>query len=376
MVFNLVISFTNSNQFHPNPDCSIWLISKIDPNCWQVFGGGTAKGVGTPYTYQNPLLTNYQRLLGALFTPSGLLALLVLVVIVAPFFIANQANKYFDRQVSRSVSSLLVWVIALAAAIVLALLLNVQATLNTLMKGSDFFVVVGRTVAFVILTIPINYGLGLLVALLLNNEYIKGRTFFRSLMIIPWAASSMFIIVSLIWQFFFRQQGTVNQILAVFGIQGPAWLNNPTYAFAIILLVNMWFSFPFAFFVILGAMQSIPPEQYEAAEMDGASYWQQLTNITLPLIRPAILPAIVLSAIGAGGFQMFGTVWAITQGGPSRGAGVPGATELVMVYVYKQVSQLNQYARAGAFAMLIFIFLIIMTFYSLRLTRITKGAYE
>jgi len=94
------------------------------------------------------------------------------------------------------------------------------------------------------------------------------------------------------------------------------------------------------------------------------------------LIRPAVVPAIVLSAIGAGGFQMFGTVWAITAGGPSRGAGAPGATELVMVYAYKQVFQFNAYARAGAFAVIIFIFLFIMTLYSLRVTQITRGAYE
>jgi arabinogalactan oligomer / maltooligosaccharide transport system permease protein len=69
-------------------------------------------------------------------------------------------------------------------------------------------------------------------------------------------------------------------------------------------------------------------------------------------------------------------VWAITQGGPTRGAGAPGATELVMIYAYRQVFQFNAYARAGAFAVIIFVFLFLATIYSLRLTRITKGAYE
>jgi arabinogalactan oligomer / maltooligosaccharide transport system permease protein len=195
-------------------------------------------------------------------------------------------------------------------------------------------------------------------------------------MIIPWAASTMFIIMSLIWQFFFRDAGLINQLLRLFDIPTVAWLRNEYYAFGIILLVNLWFSFPFAFTVILGSLQSIPVDMYEAAEVDGASWFQQLFNITLPLIRTAVLPAVVLSAIGAGGFQMFGTVWAITEGGPVRGAGVPGATELVMVYAYKQVFQLNNYARAGAFAVIIFIFLFIATIYSLRITRLTKGAYE
>jgi arabinogalactan oligomer/maltooligosaccharide transport system permease protein len=73
---------------------------------------------------------------------------------------------------------------------------------------------------------------------------------------------------------------------------------------------------------------------------------------------------------------MFGTVWAITQGGPSQGAGVPGSTELVMVHAYKQVFQTQAYARMGAFAVIMFIFLFAATLYSLRITRITKGAYE
>jgi arabinogalactan oligomer/maltooligosaccharide transport system permease protein len=73
---------------------------------------------------------------------------------------------------------------------------------------------------------------------------------------------------------------------------------------------------------------------------------------------------------------MFGTVWALTTGGPSRGAGAPGATELVMVYAYKQVFQTQAYARMGAYAVIMFIFLFIATLYSLRITRITKGAYE
>ena len=93
-----------------------------------------------------------------------------------------------------------------------------------------------------------------------------------------------------------------------------------------------------------------------------------------PLLRPAVIPVIVLSSITT--FQMFGTVWAITSGGPSRGAGTPGATELTMVYAYKQVFQTQAYGKMGAFALIIFILLFAATLYSLRVSRITKGAYE
>jgi arabinogalactan oligomer / maltooligosaccharide transport system permease protein len=373
ITYNVFISFTNRNQYHPNPNCDMFLTGLIEPQCWPMFKASS--GVSTPYSYQTPATKNYSDLVGQLLSGQGILALLKIVVCFIPLIAAGQVNKYYDRQLTRPISGMVVWIFGLLVTVLLIWLIGLAA-IATLQEGSDFFIVVFRTILFVAISIPINFIFGLILALVLNTEYIKGRTFFRTIMIIPWAASTMFIIMSLVWQFFFRDVGVVNKVLELLNIKGPTWLSSPSIAFGIIILVNLWFSFPFCFNIILGALQSIPADQYEAADMDGATYWQQLRNITLPLIRPAVVPAIVLSAIGAGGFQMFGTVWAITSGGPSRGAGAPGATELVMVYAYKQVFQFNAYARAGAFAVIIFIFLFIMTLYSLRITRMTKGAYE
>ncbi len=374
ILFNVYISFTNRNQYHPNPNCEDTLSGIFEPSCWPMFK--ESSGVSQPYRLQDPVFQNYADLIGQLFSAPGMIAIGKFVLVFIPLILASQVNKYYDKRITRPVSSFVVWMAALVLAVLIAWLVDAPGAMNTLQATSDFFVVVFRTLLFVVITVPINYIFGLVLALVLNSNYIKGRTFFRAIMVIPWAASTMFIIMSLVWQFFFREQGTVNQILKAFNIESISFLTNPTWAFAIIILVNLWFSFPFCFNIILGALQSISADQYEAADVDGATYWQQLTNITLPLIRPAIVPAIVLSAIGGGGFQMFGTVWAITAGGPTRGAGVPGATELVMVYAYKQVFQFNAYAKAGAFAVIIFIFLFLATLYSMRLTRITKGAYE
>jgi arabinogalactan oligomer/maltooligosaccharide transport system permease protein len=376
IIYNTYISFTNRNQFHPNPDCEDFLTNILEPSCWPMFKAPS--GMGQKYEIEDPFYKQYSDLLGELLTTGGLLAIARCLLIFVPFYIAARVNKHLDRQLTRSVPSIAVTLIGLVGAVLFFFLFNIPEAIASLQEDSDFFIVVFRTIFFVILTIPINYFVGLVLALVLNSEHIKGRTFFRAAMVIPWAASTMFIIMSLIWQFFFRDQGTINQILRNIGLEEltKAWLQDPLWAFAIILLVNLWFTFPFTFNIILGSLQSIPADQYEAADVDGATYWQQLINITIPLLRPTVLPAIVLSAIGAGGFQMFGTVWAITQGGPSRGAGVPGATELVMVYAYKQVFQYSAYAKAGAFAVIIFIFLFIMTLFSLRMTKITKGAYE
>jgi arabinogalactan oligomer/maltooligosaccharide transport system permease protein len=372
IIYNTYISFTNRNQYHPNPDCSVTLTSIIEPTCWSVFRGRAPTGTATPFSIVAPFFKNYTDLLGGLFNTKGVIAVVEIFLCLVPLVVANYVNKYYDKQVSRPISGLIIWIAAAVIVILLGWLINISSALDVIQKSGDFFVVVFRTILYVIACIPLFFTIGLILALILNTKYIKGRTFFRAVMIVPWAASTMAIMMSLIWQFFFRDQGTINQILKVINIKGPVYLQNPGWAFAIVVLVNLWYSYPFFFSIILGALQSIPADQYEAAEMDGANYWQQLMNITLPLIRPAILPAVVLSSIST--FQMFGTVWAITAGGPSRGAGTPGFTEFVMIYAYKQVFQYNAYATAGAFAVVIFIFLFLATLYSMRLTRLTQGA--
>jgi arabinogalactan oligomer/maltooligosaccharide transport system permease protein len=374
ILYNTFISFTNRNQYRPNPDCTVALTSIFEPSCWPMFRENAPVGLGQPYKIADPVLINYTNLLGKLFTKQALLALAGILLCLLPVYIASRVNKRLDKNLLRPVPSWVVWISGLAGLVLLGWALNFQQLTDTLMKTGDFIVVNARTILYVALCIPLFFIAGLLLALILNTSNLRGRTAFRVIMIVPWAASTVAIMMSLVWQFFFREQGTINQLLKIIGVTGPAWLNSPVWAFGIIVLVNIWYTYPFFMTVILGALQSIPPEQYEAAEVDGATWWHKLISITLPLLRPAVLPAIVLSSIST--FQMFGTVWAITQGRPSTGAGTPGATELVMVYAYKQVFQTNAYAKMGAYAVIMFAFLFLATLYSLRVTRITKGAYE
>lgn len=374
ILFNTYISFTNRNRYRPNPDCTITLTRILEPTCWKVFEKNRPTGLGEPFRLQDPLFANYIDLVGKFFTPPALLAFGKIVLTFVPLLVAAQVNKIFDKRLERPVPAWVVTLAGIALAIGLGYLLRFDQAINEITKSGDFFVVTFRTFLYVLLCIPLFFIVGLALALLLNVPDLPGRTFFRVILIVPWAASTVAIMVALVWQFFFREQGTINQVLALIGIQGRAWLQDPITAFAIVVIVNVWMSYPFFMVTILGALQSIPAELYEAAEVDGASWWTRLFSITLPLIRPAVIPAIVLSSITT--FQMFGTVWAITGGGPTRGAGIPGATELVMVYAYKQVFQTAAYGRMGAFAVIMFIFLFSLTLYSLRISRITKGAYE
>ncbi len=374
ILFNTYISFTNRNQNHPNPDCSITLTAIFEPTCWSVFASHRAKGEATPFHLQTPIYANYATLLGKFFSPPVLLAFLTLVICFIPLIIAGQVNNRLDKQLSRSVPG---WVLTLGAivlGIVAFVLLKGPNALDQIMKSGDFFITTFHTILYVICCVPLFFIVGLGLALLLNVHDLPGRAFFRVALIVPWAASTVAIMMSLVWKFFFQETGTVNQLMKIFNIPAVIFLQNATLAFIIIVLVNVWYTYPFFMVTILGALQSIPGELYEAAEVDGASWWQRLMGITLPLLRPAVIPIIVLSSIST--FQMFGTVWAITGGGPSRGAGVPGATELVMVYAYKQVFQFNAYSLMGAFAVIMFIFMFAATLYSLRISRMTKGVTE
>jgi arabinogalactan oligomer/maltooligosaccharide transport system permease protein len=372
ILFNTYISFTNRNQFHPNPDCSVGLTGIFEPTCWDVFKKNAPSGMGTPFRLQDPIYANYLDLLGDFFTPPVLLAAFKVFLCFTPLIIAIQVNKRFEKRFDKPISPGMMITIGIILGVLLFYVLRIPVALDLIINSGDFFVVTFRTILYVIACIPLFFIVGLVLALLLNVNDLPGRTFFRVALIVPWAASTVAIMMSLVWKFFFQEKGTINQVLATMGIKGQVWLNNPTIAFIVIVIANVWYSYPFFMVTILGALQSIPSELYEAAEVDGANYWQKLVNITLPLLRVAVIPVIVLSSITT--FQMFGTVWAITSGGPSRGAGTPGATELVMIYAYKQVFQTAAYGRMGAFALIMFVLLFGATLYSMRISRITKGA--
>lgn len=370
---NIYISFTNRNKFRPNPDCTAGLTGVLDPLCWPSFRDNIPVGVAEPYRPITPIFKNYTDLLGTLFTPEALISLVQVLVCFVPLVVANSLNNRFSKQLMRPVPGWVVWAGGIFATVLLMLIVNFGKVFGQLLDTGDFIVVVMRTIIFVILRVPLTFVIGLVLALVLNTPDLRGRTFFRVALFVPWGASAVAILLALVWQFFFRQQGTINQILsALFNVEGPVWLNNPVSAMIAIVLADIWFSYPFFMVSILGALQSIPGELYEAADVDGANWWQQLLSITLPLIRPAVMPALVLASITA--FQMFGTAYAMTGGGPQLAADKPGATELVMVYAYRQIYQVSNYGRATAFAVMIFIMLFLATLYSLRITKVTQGA--
>ncbi len=358
ILFNVYISFTNRNRFHYSaPEDGIW---SCDPE--------------TPrqYCWNDPLWENYGDLFGPLVSPSALVGWLKLILFLAPLGVVYLLRERVTKDSLSPPPTWWWWLAALGVSVVIWFALDVNGGIQELMDTGDFFIVMFRTFLYVLACMPFFVFFGGLLALLLNNKQIKAKGAFRTILILPWAIPNY--ITAKIWQFFFRtEQGTINQLLQIIGIKGPSWLQQDFLAFIAVVVINIWLSYPFFMIVILGALQAIPQAQYEAADVDGASWIQKLTQITIPLLRSAVMPAIVLSSITT--FQMFNTVWLVTQGGPVRGAGKPGATEFVMVHAYK-VFRTDRYAASGAFAVVVFLLLFAATLFSLRMTQITKGAYE
>lgn len=243
-----------------------------------------------------------------------------------------------------------------------------------LLGQSDFYLVLGRTMIYAVVCVALFFVVGLTFALILNNPAIKGRTVWRTLLILPWAVP--YWITALIWKFMFHgQYGPINQVLRMLGASPPDWLLNGTTAFVAITIVNVWLSFPFFMLILLGGLQAIPAEMYEAADLDGAGWWQKLLRITLPLLRPVSVPAVILSLITT--LKIFETIFLMTGGGPVTRLGQPGATELLLVWAYNQGFQgLQRFGLVGAFSIVVFLILGAITLAYSRVTQATRGVYE
>ncbi len=232
---------------------------------------------------------------------------------------------------------------------------------------SDLLYVLGQTVLYVVICVGLFLVVGMLTALALNNRKIKGLAFWRVALLVPWAAPSA--ITALIWKFLLNEDfGPINQVGRVFFGHnfGIPWVTSPWWAFASVVIVNIWLSYPFFTVVILGALQSVPTELQEAAAVDGANAWQRFLNITLPLVRPAVTPAAILSSITT--FQTFNTVFLITAGGPTPNPAKPGFTEFVIIYMYNRILGATvanpHYGAIAAFAITVFIILGALTFFA------------
>lgn len=205
------------------------------------------------------------------------------------------------------------------------------------------------TLVWTITNVTLHVTLGLLFALILNRK-IRGKTMYRTLLILPWAIPAY--ISCLIWKGMFNYKfGAINHFLTLFGIEAIPWLTKTPYAYFAVIITNVWLGFPFMMLTFLGGLQSIPKDLYEAAEIDGVSKWDQFRHITLPLLKPTLIPVSTLGFIWT--FNMFNVIYLVTGGGPA------GATDILITYVYKQAFVYPfRFGFAAAYSVIIFFMLV------------------
>ena len=218
-------------------------------------------------------------------------------------------------------------------------------------SGGQFLDTLGWTLLWTVACVSVTFGLGLALANVLNRK-IAGRSFYRMLLILPWAVPGFVSVFA--WRFLYdERRGLLNQILAGGGIDALPWLNDPTWAKFSVITVNVWLGVPFMMVALLGGLQSIPGELYEAAEMDGASAWQRFRHITMPGLRSVSTTVILLSTIWT--FNMFPVIFLLTRGGPGE------ATQILVTQAYKFSFEISprDFAQSSTWGVLILILLMI-----------------
>jgi multiple sugar transport system permease protein len=222
-----------------------------------------------------------------------------------------------------------------------------------------FWHAVLHTSIYAIVTVPGALMLGLGLALLANLPF-RRKWPVRLGLLLPWALPLVF--VGLIFRWFFEyQQGLVNDLLTRVGIEPIAWLTDPTLATAAICIAILWKTSSFMALMLLAGLQTIPRSLYEAAEVDGATAWQQFIEITLPMLRPAIFVALIFRTITA--IQTFDIPYAMTGGGPGE------STETLAMYIHKTTLDFLDFGYGSALATLMFVISMIATSAYLRQTR-------
>jgi len=214
----------------------------------------------------------------------------------------------------------------------------------------SFWFTLAVTVLWTAVNVFLHVAVGLALALALKSPLLKLRGLFRVLLIVPWAVPNY--ITALMWKgLFHRQFGAINGLLHLLGVEPVSWFTHFSTSFAANVCTNTWLGFPFMMVVALGALQAIPQDLYEAAEVDGASKWTQFTRITLPLLKPAMLPAVVLGTVWT--FNMFNVIYLVSGGDPG------GATDILVSEAFRWAFQRNeQYGFAAAYSVLIFVVLL------------------
>ncbi|WP_245651482.1 carbohydrate ABC transporter permease [Streptosporangium amethystogenes] len=207
------------------------------------------------------------------------------------------------------------------------------------------------TVVWTIACVSLHYGLGLGLALLLNRR-VRFRSAYRLLLILPWAIPGF--VSAFIWRYLYNSDfGVINAMLKAAGLGAVGWLDDPTTAKIAVIAVNVWMGVPFMMVAVLGGLQSIPGELYEAAEVDGATPWQRFRFITVPGLRTVSSTVVLLGTIWT--FNMFPVIYLISGGGPGS------STEILVTYAFREAfTGVRNYSNSAAWGVIVLLLLVVL----------------
>ena len=241
----------------------------------------------------------------------------------------------------------------------------VQVFTEPVLKLTGFWQLFAQTVLWTSINVFFHVSLGMGLALLLHRR-MRGKGIYRALIVLPWAIPQ--IIALLIWRTeYYYEFGAANQLLGLIGLGPIQWLSDPFWNFAAMVITNVWLGVPFMMVIILGGLQSIPADFYEAAEIDGASSRQAFRRITLPLLRPVLTPAIILGTVWT--FNNINVPYFINQNELET-------SDILVTALFRQAFQYNRYGDAAAFAFVVFLILLAFTVVYIRPTGSQKAAYQ
>lgn len=218
-----------------------------------------------------------------------------------------------------------------------------------LVQDKEFWNSLKLQLGFIFVAIPIEILLGLAAALLLNREF-RGGKVIRALILLP--VFFLPIVSGMTWRFMLQPRyGVLNNFLLSLGAPEVTWLGHPSYAYAAVIVQDVWRMWPFVFMLLYAGLAGIPTDVLEAAEIDGATFWKRLFRVILPLLYPTILTALLLRIIDA--LRVFSEVYVMTEGGPGM------ATTLFSLYTHRQAFGYMKVGMSSAMAIFLLIISIV-----------------
>ena len=237
---------------------------------------------------------------------------------------------------------------------------------TTLFRDDLFWKTAGNTIYYTVGAVPAGVAIAFWMALLLNQK-LHGIVFFRTLFFLPHV--TLTVAVAIVWTWIYNPNlGVINYGFSLIGINGPDWLQSSVWAMPAIIIMSNWMGIGYAMLVFLAALQSVPEEYYEAARLDGATWFQQLRNITLPMLSPTTFFLLITSFMGA--MQAFDQFYVMTRGGPAY------STTTLVMYTYQNGFEFFRMGYAAANATMLFLGIIAVTAIQWRLSKRWVYSYD